>query len=351
MVDGELLIDKDGFWLRGSTTSKIGGGIDFGSEVVVEAFFSAANFSDSYVLLQGDLAIAGVNLGAGAMARLSGSELFVSGYLQTPLASIDLTGSITSSGPKLAGHAQAALSLEGLNETFDKAVIALDDTQSHLAYVTLEIERVRKIVAGEREKDQAALRKAQGAVSAAQGEVDKLQRSINSNHSSIRSRKKQIASWKLWYRKPPWYKKSWGWAKMGAEIAWRGADIGRRYATIGALEAAKVVAKSALEVAKLTLKGLEEASKVYPIDGDPRLLGLFVARDGAWLAIEAAEVILDAFPRIEGNLAEAEITLHVSLAGIAEETLLFFFNNKVPRLLENFFVELFFHNESVRRSH
>ena len=316
VIAGELSIDKTGFWLRGSTTSKIGGGIDFGGEVVVEAFFSAENFRDSYVLLEGNLAVGGIQLGAGASARLSAAGFFINGYFQTPVSSVDLAGSITADGPSLEGFAQIAFSLEGLNAEFDKALVALDKAQDSLDAVTGEIERVRKIVAGDRERDQQALQSAQGAVTGAQREVDKLQSSINANHKHIRTRKSQIASWKRWYKKLAWYKKSWGWAKLGAEIAWRSADIGRRYATIAGLEAAKGIARGTLELAKLTLRGLEETSKVFPIDADPRVAALFVVRDGAWLAIEAAELVLDGFPRIDGNAVDASITLYVGPAGI-----------------------------------
>ena len=93
----------------------------------------------------------------------------------------------------------------------------------------------------------------------------------------------------------PWYNKSWGWTKLAAETGWRGAEITAQYSRIGALETTKWTAISILEIAKQTFRKLEIASKLFPIEADPRMVALYGTYATATAALQGARDFLELF--------------------------------------------------------
>lgn len=319
VVHGELKIDRTGFWLRGTTRSMIHSDVVFSGNALVEAYFSTIDPLASYVHLEGDLSIGGQALGAAARLHLSAQGLFVEGSFVTPISAISLLGRITAAGPQIEGTASVLISTEGMDEAFDRAVADVQHAQKDIENLNAEIERQRSIVRAERERDQQALRDAQAAVAAAQAAVDGIQRDIDINHSLIRKRRSEINWWYRWQAGRPWWEQPGAWFRYLGEAAWRETEIAGRYAAIGTLEASKAVAWATLEAAKATLRGLEELSENFPIDADPRVAGLFVARDAAYVALEVAEQFLANVPRIEVEFFRADIFLSLGVQGFAAD--------------------------------
>ena len=82
---------------------------------------------------------------------------------------------------------------------------------------------------------------------------------------------------------------------------------------IGVLKAGALVARGALDLTRLALQGAEAAVVITPIDLDPRVAGLIVARDGAIVALEVIKAPFQAMPIIEGDYSgEIEVTLDIS---------------------------------------
>jgi hypothetical protein len=267
--------------------------------------------------LRGDMEVYGVGL-KDVLVSISKRGMAINGAFVTPLTSIALAGSITDQGPSLTGIAGVQLGLGGITGAMQQAADALASAQQEVARLTLLIEQTRATVQGERERHAQQLQGARNAVTAAQGKIDSLNSQISTQYSWIKRRKAEIASWNRWRKKARWYQKASRAARYAYEAGWRNADIARRYATIAALKASVVVAKGALEVARLTLQGLEQATEVVPVDLDPRVAGLIVARETANLALEVARAPLKGVPVIQGDFAgNIEATLDVSgLSGL-----------------------------------
>ena len=61
---------------------------------------------------------------------------------------------------------------------------------------------------------------------------------------------------------------------------------------------------------------MEAAAVVIPIDADPRLIALFVARDGAIVVLEAAKLALPPLPDIPGEFV-GKINLQLGTRGLS----------------------------------
>ncbi len=144
-----------------------------------------------------------------------------------------------------------------------------------------DMDAMRRTINAERARDVSRISSAKRDVTAAQNSVNSLQSEINSSHSRIKTLKGHISSKKRWYDRKPWYDKTWAWAEYGAYAAAKGAEISGLYAKIGSVEAAKHTAKGALEIAKQVLRGIEAAAKTFPIEADPRMVGLISAHGTA----------------------------------------------------------------------
>ena len=68
-----------------------------------------------------------------------------------------------------------------------------------------------------------------------------------------------------------------------------------------------------MELAKLTLQGLEAAAAVTPVDLDPRVASLIVAKETAYAALEVVKTPFKGMPIIEGDFSgDIEATLDIS---------------------------------------
>jgi peptidoglycan hydrolase CwlO-like protein len=172
------------------------------------------------------------------------------------------------------------------------AQAAVNNAQNEVNRINTSIADMRRTIQGERDRDTQRLRDAQAAVNNAQNEVNRIQNEINNAHNTINYHKQKMAEKQRWYDNSPWYKKSYRWAELSAELSWRGAAVAGLYTAIGGMETAKATAYGVLEGAKQVLRGIEAGAKTFPIDADPRMVGLFTALGTATGALQAARLTL-----------------------------------------------------------
>ncbi|MGH1484918.1 MAG: hypothetical protein ACRBCI_01785 [Cellvibrionaceae bacterium] len=315
MTTASMLISAEGFSVDGKTTMQIHPAIQINSEISVHASMSWLAPEETTLRLSGDMDIYGVAL-EDVIVEISGRGMFVNGAFVTPLTRIGLSGEINNTGAELTGIGSVMLGLGDITGAMKDAHQALTKAQAEVEKIDYAIASMRTTIQVERDKQAQALASASRAVSSAQSAVNGLNSKIAAEYRAISSRKSQISSWYRWYKKAKWYQKASRYSRYVYEKSWRNADIARRYVTIGAYKASLLAANGALELAKLTLKGLEAAAKTFPIDLDPRIISLFVAKETANLALEVAKLPFASVPFIEGDFS-GDIELSLGTRGIS----------------------------------
>jgi hypothetical protein len=309
MTTAKMLISAEGFSVDGKTAMQIHPAIKVNNEISVHASMSWLAPESTTLRLSGDMDIYGVAL-EDVVVEISGQGMFVNGAFVTPLTRIGLSGEINNTGAELSGMGSVMLGLGEITGAMQDAHETLTKAQAEVEKINYAITSMRATVKAERDRDAKKLADAHSAVNSAQSVVNGLNAKIAAEYRAIKSRKSQISSWYRWYKKAKWYQKASRYARYSYEKSWRNADIARRYVTIGAYKASLVAANASLNLAKLTLQGLQQAAKTFPIDLDPRLVGLFTAKETAQLALEAAKLPFASVPFIEGDFAgDIELTL------------------------------------------
>ena len=314
MTRASMSVAANGIEITGSTNMQISPDIQVNSQIAVFAAFDWNNPNDITLRLSGDMDIFGVAL-EDVSLEVSSQGMYVNGAFVTPVTRIALSGSITDQGPQMSGLGEVSLDFGDIADTMKAATATLTAAQNEVNKINADIANMRKVVTAERERSQQDLKNAQAAVTAAQSKVNSISSSISAQYRSINSHKSRIASKYRWYRAAKWYQRASRYASYAAEKSWRSADIARRYATIGTLNAAKAVANTALETAKLAVEGIRQALVLTPIDLDPRVAALFIARDTANLALEVAKKPFELVPPIDASVS-GQIEMELGIKGI-----------------------------------
>ncbi|MFK7891100.1 MAG: hypothetical protein AB8B63_09835 [Granulosicoccus sp.] len=314
MTRASMSIDANGVQISGSTTMQISPDIRANSEIAVYAAFDWNNPEDVLLRLSGNMDLFGVAL-EDVTLQVSSRGMFVNGAFVTPVSLIALNGSITNQGPQMSGLGQITLDLGDIADAMEDATATLTAAQDEVNKINTAISAMRTIITEERQQDQKKLAEAQAAVTTAQNSVNRINSSINSHYRSINTHKARIASKYRWYKAAKWHQKASRYASYAAEKSWRSADIARRHVTIGTLKASKAIAIVALDAAKLVLQGVSQGLVLTPIDLDPRLAALFVARDSASLALDIAKEPFKLIPPIDASI-EGQIEMEFGVNGI-----------------------------------
>ena len=310
MTTAKAEINADGMSISGKTTMQIHPAIEINSEVSVYANMDWQTPEDVILRIVGDMNLYGVEL-EDVTLEISSQGMFADGAFVTPASRIAMSGSIDDSGAELTGTGSVMLNLGSITAAMKDAHQTLTAAQNEVNKLTHEINAMRNTVQAERDAHQQKLNTARKAVSIAQSKVNGLKSKIAYESRVIKSRNAQIRSWYRWYKKAKWYQRASRYARYVSERAWRKADIARRYVTIGAYKASLAVGNTALNATKSSLSVLEAGTKVFPIDADPRIVGLFAAKETANLALEAAKLPFANVPYIEGDFAgDIELTLN-----------------------------------------
>ena len=166
--------------------------------------------------------------------------------------------------------------------------------QNSLGAIDAQISTTRAQIQAQRDAAAANLRAAQQKLAAAQAPVDALNAQINAQQGQINQLNSDIAWWNNWYNNLAWYDKAWGWTELGAEVGWRGTQVAGLTISIQGLRGSIALATGVLQGAQQTVNAANAAAATYPIDQDPRIVGLQGGRGTAVLALQVAQGALSA---------------------------------------------------------
>jgi hypothetical protein len=186
-----------------------------------------------------------------------------------------------------AKQADAQAQIQGASDQVTRA-------QQSLGAIDVQIASTRAQIQAQRDAAAANLRDAQQKLAAAQAPVDSLNAQINAQQSQINQLNSDISWWNNWYSNLAWYDKAWGWTELGAEVGWRGTQVAALTVSIQGLRGSIAVADGVLYAAQQTVNAANAATVTYPIDQDPRILGLQAGRATAVTALQAAQGVLSA---------------------------------------------------------
>jgi hypothetical protein len=177
---------------------------------------------------------------------------------------------------KATSDARGALGAEQATaqQRLQAAQDAVAAAGQRVASINGQIDQTRQTIQAERDAQAQRLAAAQEQVRQAQSAVDSLNGQIAGLRQRIDQRNSEIAWWRNWYNGLPWYNKTWGWARMSAEIAWRGTEVAGLWGSIGTLTGSLQAAQGTLQGYVKVLAGLQATAVTFPIDQDPRMLGL-----------------------------------------------------------------------------
>jgi hypothetical protein len=319
LSQARLEIGVGGVSLTGRTGASLHPSIALGAEARVDIYFSPRSPEDSYVTMSGEMLVAGIGLQP-VRLRLDRNGLFVDGAFVTPISEIAMAGRITKQGPSLSGSTSIGFDIGDVRAALESARAKVVEARGHVQGLTRVVEEQRAVVTDERRQAIAKLVTAKEALTAAQKRVDDLNAAIASHERAISGYRSQISAKHRWYKRQPWYKRSWAWAQYAAYRTGKNAQIAWRYAQIGTLNAAKAIAKSGLEVAKLAVSGIEGGLAAIPVDADPRVAGPLVALETATAALHVAEAALPKLPDIDADIrGHIAVTLtHTGIRGRLE---------------------------------
>ncbi len=193
--------------------------------------------------------------------------------------------------------------------------------QDRVNSLNSQIDAMRQTIQGERDRDAQRLRDAQQAVNNAQNQVNSLQSQVDYYNWQIDARKRDIADKQSWYDNSPWYEKTYRWAELSAYGSQKGAEITGLGTALGGLYTAKAGADATLRATEATLQGLEQTAQTAPIDLDPRMTGLYAARETASGTLELANKTLDAAKAAAGAWADVSAFIaKYTLGGLVNVT-------------------------------
>jgi hypothetical protein len=191
---------------------------------------------------------------------------------------------------RAAGDARTALAAGQANaqQQLQAAQANVTTYSQQVASYNAQIDQMRQTIQAERAAQGQKLAAAQEQVRQAQSAVDSINGQIAGLRQRIDQRNSEIAWWRNWYNGLPWYNKTWGWARMSAEIGWRGTEVAGLWASIGTLQGSQQAAQGTLQGYLKTLAGIQAATITTPIDQDFRILGLKGSLAGAQALLDGA---------------------------------------------------------------
>ncbi len=271
-----------------------GGTLSSGAGFMVRAALSQDFLSDlarrAAALLQ--------QAGADAQAQISLAEQGVAGA-QADVSRF--TASLSGAQADLAAAQSDAQATLGMLSQ------AVTQAQQSLDTVNAQIQTVRSQITSQRDAAAASLRDLQARLAAAKGVADSLNAQVAAQQAQINQLNSDIAWWNNWYNNLAWYDKTWGWAQLGAEVGWRGTQVAGLTVSIGGLRGSLLAANGALQAAQQAVNAALAAQASYPVDQDPRILGLQGGRSAAQLALGAAQSTLSS--------AQQTAAVAISVAG------------------------------------
>lgn len=297
-IDGLMHLDPTGYRVAGSFDGSLVPQIDLGAGATVEAFIAFDDLANSSILVAGDASVGVIELTGEAGLRVDRNGVEAWGTAAFPFGAIEVRGAITAEGISLSGSARAAVPLGPIADAAGALRGELQTAKDEVANLDGEIERIRADINTGRDANQAGLRRAQADVAAERAGLDAILDTMAHNRGEIRRMQaEQKASWDPFYD----------------------LDLSIR---IGALEVAnlaqdgyRLVAQAALDIAVGVLQVIESGLEVIPVDADPRIVALFIAREAAMLVLDGATAVLSIVP----DEVRANLDIVVGTAGFVGE--------------------------------
>lgn len=184
---------------------------------------------------------------------------------------------------QVAGKAQAWA--EKTERDFAAAQRDLDNAKEQVRKLALKIDAQKQVVLARREKQAAGLRKAQAKVREITGEMDKVRKTILGKR---KARKAKVNA-----------KKS---ASNKAKKVWKKAASTRKKAPLYKRPKLRIIEAAKFADHQGKLASYEAANAGYkallrvPIEADPRMVGLFTARETATGVLKGAEKMTEVWP-------------------------------------------------------
>ncbi len=296
-IEGHLRIDTGGITASGRSTVSIHPDIDLGGEATVDLLISTGDPLDSYVDLAGNLRIGGIDLTGDAALRLDRQGLSARGTLDSPLGGIALTGVVGPQGVDLRGDASLVLPLDFLHEFSNAATAGIDSAQAEVDKLNDEIDRLRAEIRQGRKDRSRDFQNARAAVDQARRDLDKVLANIAHNDRLIAQKVKEQDA-----------------TPNPFEDARLGLEIGTLKLANTVQYGYRATALGVLDLAEGVLNGIEAGLDAIPVDTDPRIATLFVARDVATGVLQTARfgaTIIDASGEFR-----ADVSLQLGTSGI-----------------------------------
>jgi len=108
MAQAALNADKDGLTVTGTASTSISPYLGLKGDLATVGFFNGKP-ADWYLTMDGRFAVSGIDLSADAHARIDQHGMLVTGKFETPISSVDMSGSITHAGVDLEGSAKVTI--------------------------------------------------------------------------------------------------------------------------------------------------------------------------------------------------------------------------------------------------
>ena len=266
---------------------------------------------DPKVAITGSATLLGITAESEMMLNDAGFDMYVAGKIFDAFkAEVEVSGSRVKDG----GSFRVAATMEQdfltyftkhASEEIDKATEQTQDdittaqndvsnAQREVSKLEGDINTQRGIVKKERDRDLASLRTAQQDVANERTKVQRVQNNINAAHNEIGNIDARISAKDKW-------------VNDGGDpftIAARGVEAlpyfteqaalrVAKMAEIAGLETGKATADAALYLAEKTVQGMHMIGNEVPIDMDPRVSGIIVAKETAIGSMEAAKYIME----------------------------------------------------------
>ena len=154
----------------------------------------------------------------------------------------------------------------------------LDKAQRKVNGLSKNINHMRKQVKKEQQQNSHAFKVAKNQVAKTQKSLNSINKQISADNKKIKHIKSAISKKRKWSHHGNIFSKVERGVAYAAYAAEKGAEITALSTAVAGMVVSKGAAQGALEVAKQSLKGLESAAKVMPIDLDPRVAGLISAK-------------------------------------------------------------------------
>lgn len=187
-------------------------------------------------------------------------------------------------------------------KSFREAQTTLTQKQKEVATINSDIDKQRKIVQGERDKDCEKFNDAKAEVAKDRKKLNKLKDDVDENEDKIKKLAKAIDKD----------------ITKGPE---NGLKITKLKAEQVGIEAAVATARLGLKASEKILEGLGAICDTTPIDLDPRIAGLITAREVADKSLEAAKAVVTGTGVITGgSLKATKYIVEKGLTGVVTIT-------------------------------